>query len=89
MIGKGMVKGEMNAHKAMAGAGSSGSFGVDKLPGQGVQTQKHVESFAQLQDGQRATGPGLGGGKGGHAKQASPDHGDAGRDHFSRGGSGY
>ncbi len=41
MFGKGMVKtDEMNAHKVMAGAQMSGTFGVRPMPGQGPAKPK-------------------------------------------------
>lgn len=83
MYGKGSVKtSEMNAHKAMAGAGSSGSFGVGKLPQRSVQHPDVGMSHAAMDDGSRGAGPGLM--SKGMAVQAAPNHGPAGSDHFNR-----
>lgn len=83
--GKGMVtSGEMNAHKSMAGAGSSGNFGVKSAFSAGHQTQPGVKSFEAMNDGSRAAKPGIPR-AGGHAMQAAADHGDMGKDHFTRG----
>lgn len=82
-FGKGMVTaGEMNQHKTMAGAGSSGNFGVKSGFG-GKTTQPGVKSFEAMNDGGRGAGPNVGGEYG---KQAAPDHGHMGNDHFSRDG---
>jgi hypothetical protein len=79
--GQGSVGGsEMNAHKVMAGADKGGSFGVKSAFTGGNQTQKGVQSFAEMNDGARGAGTNVGG------RQAAPDHGDAGKDHFTRGG---
>lgn len=81
--GKGMVKSDaMGAHKEMAGAKSS--FGVKSAFTGGVQTQPGVKSFEAMQDSMRGAPPAVGGKHMG--MQAAPDHGDMGKDHFSRGG---
>jgi hypothetical protein len=84
MFGKGSVtSNEMNQHKTMAGAGSSGDFGVKSGFG-GKTTQPGVKSFDAMNDGSRGAPPGMAR-SGGHAMQSAPDHGPAGADHFSRG----
>jgi hypothetical protein len=86
MFGKGSVtSNEMNAHKSMAGADQKGSFGVRPFPAASGKSQPGVSSFAAMNDGERGAGPGLAR-KGGHAMQAAPDHGDAGRDSYRREG---
>lgn len=84
--GKGMVSSsDMNAHKTMAGAGSKGNFGVGSAFKSGHQTQPGVSSFEAMNDGARGAKPGIPR-SGGHAMQASADHGPAGSDHFRRDG---
>jgi hypothetical protein len=81
MYGQGSVKSDaIPQHKVMAGADKGGSFGVKSAFTGGNQTQKGVQSFEAMNDGARGAGQNVGG------RQAAPDHGDQGRDHFTRGG---
>lgn len=81
MYGQGDVKsGAMNQHKAMAGAGMSGNFGVMPHPG---RTMKHPDigmSHEPMADSSRMPPAG--------SKQGAPDHamGKGHGDHFARGG---
>lgn len=77
----------MSPRKAMAGGAESSAFGVKGYPGskavespmRGMGTKGHME------DGERGIGMSVGGGKGMHGMQASPDHGPH-HDHFVRDG---
>lgn len=81
MYGKGSITSNaINQHREMAGAGSKGNFGVGKLPQRDKQHPDVGMSHAAMDDAKR--GPGLGGS--GMAKQAAPDHGQMGADHFNR-----
>lgn len=81
MYGQGDVKSKsMNAHKNMAGAGMSGSFGVDKMPGRTMMHPDLKMTHAPMADSERMPPAGR--------MQGSPDHG-VGKghpDHFLRAG---
>ena len=80
--GKKVESSSMNAHKAMAGAGSSGTFGCGTFPCKPVAHPDASMSHAAMDDGMRGAPPAKGG------RQASPNHaeGSGMRDHFNRGG---
>jgi hypothetical protein len=83
-----MYGGNMNAHKAMAGAGSSGSFGVDKLPSSTDKVKNPHGSIGEngaMADSERGIGAPVARGKGQYPAQAHPDHGPH-HDTFNRGG---
>ena len=68
----------MNAHKAMAGAGDKGNFGVKAYPG---RSQPHPDvgmSHMPMDDGMRSPAH--------KGMQGAPDHGPMGADHFTRAG---
>lgn len=79
--------GGVNRHKAMAmGKIDGGASGVGEFPGRdGVcHVSPDVATQDELDDGDRAAGPGISGGKGRDlARQAAPDHGPQ-MDHFDR-----
>lgn len=84
--GKKVESSAMNAHKAMAGAGSSGSFGVGAFPSRDAKHPDASMSHEAMPDSARGAPPAMGGSKGAHGRQAAPDHGPMGNDHFMRGG---
>ena len=68
----------MNAHKMMAGAGSSGNFGVAAYPGRSDKHPDHGMSHDTLPDSARSACCG--------DKMGAPDHGigTGAKDHFRR-----
>ena len=82
--GQGDAKsGAMNQHREMAGAGSSGTFGVKGLPQKPVpHPAVHEAMSPPMEDSMRAAPPARGG------KQAAPDHAEGAgiKDHFTRAG---
>jgi hypothetical protein len=87
--GKKVEQPAIRQHKQMAGAGEKGNFGVDPYP---TRDAMHPDAVAhtgrkpELEDSARGIPPGMGGGKGSHARQAAPDHGPRGHDHHRREG---
>jgi hypothetical protein len=80
--GKKVESSALPQHKAMAGAGSSGNFGVGCFPCNSVAHPDAGMSHAHMDDGARGAPPAKGG------RQAAPDHmqGAGIKDHFRRGG---
>lgn len=81
--GRGITSSNMNQHKRMAGAERSDDFGVCKWPASAGDHPDVGMKHEAMSDGSRGAGPGMGSGM---AKQAAPDHGPSGRDHFTRDG---
>lgn len=70
----------MNAHKAMAGAGSTGNFGVKPYPGRAASHPDVGMSHEPMADGARSASV--------KGMQGAPDHGigKGVSDHFMRAG---
>ena len=68
----------MNAHKAMAGAGNTGNFGVTKMPGREAPHPDVNMKHEPMADSMRSAAH--------RGMQGAPDHGSLGNDHFVRGG---
>ena len=86
MIGdRGVKSSDVNQHKRLAGATSSGNFGVEKLPQRDVPHPDVNMKHEPMDDGSRAKGIGR---KGGYDMQSAPDHGvgKGVKDHFMRDG---
>jgi hypothetical protein len=85
MYGQGDVKDtSVNQHKGMAGASSTGNFGVKGLPQRPVphpDVKAGTGSKGMMDDSMRGAPPAIG--KHPMAKQAAPDHGSDVMDHFS------
>ena len=83
--GSKMNNSDMNAHKAMAGAGSSGNFGIKPLPQRDATHPDLGMKHDAMDDGMRS--PAVKGGEG-RMMQGSPDHGmgKGVKDHFDRAG---
>lgn len=82
--GKGLATSDgMNQHKALAGAGSKGSFNVTPYPARNVPHPDVGISTQPLADGSRGAGAPMN--HKGVMRQPAPDHGGMGPDHFGRG----
>ena len=75
-------EGGMNQHKSMAGAGSSGNFGVGKFPARdaGKHPDHTMGMAVTMEDGMRGAKPPIEGS--GRRMQAAPDHGMMPKTHF-------
>lgn len=82
--GKSIGSTAMNQHKAMAGAGNSGDFGVSKFPARDVPHPDVGMKHEAMDDMGRGAKPPIKGNGG--LMQSAPDHGGPGRDHFTRDG---
>lgn len=68
----------INSHKAMAGAGDKGNFGVKSLHGRTATHPDVGMSHMAMDDGSRSPAH--------KGMQGAPDHGPMGSDHFTRSG---
>lgn len=77
----------MSPRKMMAGGADSGDFGVRNYPGTNAvhSSDMGMGERGTMDDGARGIGMSVGGGKGMHGMQASPDHGSP-RDSWRREG---
>lgn len=86
--GKTISSDSMNAHKAMAGAGDKGNFGVGKLPQRDAPSADLGMKHTAMDDSARGAPAPIKSTVNGHGglSQAAPDHGSMGKDHFMRDG---